>query len=252
MRPVLFYFRGTPVRAYPTFLFIGLTFGIIAGTHAGQARGLNVNRLYVALVLLTIPALVGSRLLFALTHWRTYREQPSLFWSTDTGGAALYGGLLLALACSWPVLAWLGLPMGAFWDAATITLLVGMIFTKIGCLLNGCCAGRPTSTWFSMNLPNANGAWTRRVPTQLLECALALILFVGSIYWTARPFDGALFLVALAIYGAARLPLGVTRESLDRLGKVNIYGAISGVLLIGSIVILAIIWSREIALHTTR
>ena len=242
MRPVLFYFRGTPVRAYPAFLFLGLTVGIIAGTHAGQARGLNINRLYIALVLLTIPALVGSRLLYALTHWRTYREQPSLFWSPDSGGAALYGGLLLALGCSWPVLRLLGLPIGDFWDAATITLLVGMVFTKIGCLLNGCCSGRPTAAWFSMNLPNANGVWSRRVPTQLMECTLALILLLGAYSWTARPFDGALFLVALAIYGAARLPLGATRESLDRLSGVNIYGAISGVLLVGSVVILAIIW----------
>ena len=249
---MLFQFRGMPIRAYPAFLFLGLTFGIIAGTRAGQAAGLDMIRLYTALLLLTIPALVGSRLLYALTHWQTYRERPSLLWSRDTGGAALYGGLLLALACSWPILRLLGLPLGAFWDAATITLLVGMVFTKIGCLLTGCCAGRCTSGRFSLNLPNAQGVWCRRVPSQLLECGLAALLLWGAVSWTARPFDGALFLASVAIYGAARFPLGATREKLDRLAGVNIYGAISGMLVIASIITLAIIRSREIALHSTR
>lgn len=240
MVPVLFRFRGIEIHAYPAFLFLGLTFGVVAGTHAGSALGLNPIRLYAALVLLTIPALVGSRLLYVMTHWRFYREHPSQVWSRDTGGAALYGGLLLALACSVPLLYALGLPFGRFWDAATITLVVGMAFTKIGCHLNGCCAGRPTSSRLALNLPNTRGVWCRRVPSQLLEGTLALALFSGAMLWPVRPFDGALFLTSLAIYAAARFPLGATRENIDRLGSFDIYNAISGVLLLAAIIIAAI------------
>ena len=240
--PVLDHFRGIRIHAYPAFLFVGLTCGIIAGTAVGRAAGLHEVRLYAALLLLTIPALVGSRLLYVLTHWRLYREQPSLVWSRNDGGAALYGGLLLALACSWPVLGLLGVPLGAFWDTATVTILVGMAFTKIGCLLGGCCAGRPTSGWFAMTLPNTNGVWCRRVPTQLLECGLAIVLLCGLMSWTWHPFGGARFLITLAIYAAARLALGPTRERLDTLAGVNVYAAISAVLLIASVAVFAIVW----------
>jgi phosphatidylglycerol---prolipoprotein diacylglyceryl transferase len=242
MLPILFRFRGVEIHAYPAFLFLGLTLGIIAGRNFGRDAGLDATRLYAALVLLTIPALVGSRLLYVLTHWKFYRARPSQIWSTDTGGLALYGGLLLALVCSVPVLRLLGLPLGAFWDAATITLLVGMIFTKIGCLLTGCCAGRPTSGWLALHLPNENGIWCRRVPSQLLECGLAAALLFGAMLWTERPFGGALFLAALVIYAIARLPLGATRDNVDRLAGINVSNAISAMLLLASIVTLLMIW----------
>ena len=235
MLPVLLRFRGMEIHSYPAFLFLGLTFGIIAGTHAGGATGLEPIRLYLALLLLTIPALVGSRLLYALTHWQFYRDHPHELFARNSGGAALYGGLLLALACSVPVLRLLGLPLGAFWDAATITLLVGMIFTKIGCLLNGCCAGRPTSGIIGLDLPNEHGVWCRRVPSQLLECGLAVLLLCGVLFWKSRSFSGALFLGAVAIYATARLPLGATRERADPAERITVYNAISVTLAVASV-----------------
>jgi Prolipoprotein diacylglyceryltransferase len=130
--------------------------------------------------------------------------------------------------------------MGAFWDSATITLLVGMIFTKVGCVLNGCCSGRPSSGFFSVNLPNERGVKCPRVPSQLIECGLAAVLLLGALLWRTRPFDGALFLSAVAIYSAARIPLGMTRERVDRMGRVDIYNTISVGLALGSVVTIAI------------
>ena len=241
MRPILFRLGGMNVRAYPAFLFLGLTFGAIAGTYWGIAAGLDSNRLYAGLILLIIPALAGSRLLFVATHWKFYRERPSEIFSPRSGGAALYGGLLLALAVSVPLLRILGLPFGVFWDAAAITLLVGMVFTKIGCLLTGCCAGRPSSSWIAVNLPNASGVWCPRVPSQLLEFALAVVLLIGALLWNDRPFGGAVFLTSVAIYATARMPLGATREKIDRMGSVNIYNVISVALLVASAAAIALL-----------
>ena len=110
-------------------------------------------------------------------------------------------------------------------------LLVGTIFARFGCLLNGCCGGRPNVGWLALYLPNHEGIWQRRIPTQLLEAGWAALLLVGAaILWNWMPFPGALFLSALAGYGIGRFVLESTREEQDRLSKIEIHRAISAVL----------------------
>jgi len=236
MRPVLLHFGKVEVRSYPFFLFLGLTCGVIAGTKAGERNGLDPTRLYISLVLLIIAALVGSRLMYVLTRPDYYRNNPSEILKPSASGAAMYGGILLALACSWPVLRLTQISPGKFWDAATITLLVGMIFTRVGCLLNGCCGGRETSSWLGVNLPDESGIYHRRFPTQMIEAAIAGFLLVAALSWTYRPFDGALFLISLGIFCAARLALGPARENLGTVAGVNTYNAASVLLILVSII----------------
>jgi prolipoprotein diacylglyceryltransferase len=224
---ILFRVRGVAIHSFPAFLFLGITFGILAGTQAGAARGLDATRLYVAIVILTVPALAGSRILYVLTHWRSFRQQPSQIWKRERGGGMLYGGFLLALAASWPLLRLLDLSFGEFWDAGMVALLVGMAFTRVGCTLHGCCAGRCTTGWLALDLPNDRGVRCRRFPAQLMEAGLAVSLVVAAIAWDDRPFGGSFFLAALFAYATARLPLATIRETSDKVSGINISHAIS-------------------------
>ena len=213
MRPVLFNWRGIEVHSYPALLYLGLLCGVYAGYGAATSMPIDADRTSVGILILIVPALVGSRLWFVLTHWPVFRREPRRIWRRRDGGAALVGGLVLAVALSPAVLAGLGLSFAAFWDAATFTMLVGMIFARVGCLLNGCCAGRPTEGRLALRLPDHEGRWARRHPVQLLELAAAVALLAGAAaIATAPPFPGAVFLFALAGYGCARSILNPMRE----------------------------------------
>lgn len=194
-------------------LYLGLVAGVFAGNIAAHASGLDAFRTFVATILLFLPALAGARLLYVVSHWGAYKHKLGLIWDRNEGGQAQYGGLIVVLPLSVPLLDVLGLPFGAFWDIGGITILVGMILTRFGCLLNGCCAGRPSVKLGSMYLPNSRGVWERRVPTQYLEAAWATALLVSAItIWHRLPFPGALLLFITGGYAVGRLLLESLRE----------------------------------------
>jgi prolipoprotein diacylglyceryltransferase len=226
--------------AYPTFLYLGLVSGVFAGNAAAHASGLDAFRVFVATFLLILPALFGARLLYVVTHWDRYKHDLSKIFNRSEGGAAQYGGILLGIPLSFPLLSLLDLPFGAFWDVAAFTILVGMILTRIGCLLNGCCAGRPSKGWLSVRLPNSAGVWTRRIPLQLLEAALALLLVMASaLLWKMMPFPGALFAFVVGGYGCGRLVLESLRE-LPAGQRFTLHHAISLVMVVASGAVLTI------------
>jgi phosphatidylglycerol---prolipoprotein diacylglyceryl transferase len=228
MRRVLFRWRRITIYSYPCFLYLGMVCGLLAGVYAGSIRHVNPKQLYLAILLLLIPALIGARLLYVMEHAHYFLRNPGRIWMQSKGGASLYGGFLLALLLSLPLLHLLGISFGSFWDAATITMMLGMSVTKIGCLLNGCCAGHETPSRFAQYLPNVKGVWHRRIPSQLLESALALaILAIGCARWSTLPFDGAFFLFGAAAYSIGRWWLEGTREVVERFRGVSINRMIS-------------------------
>jgi phosphatidylglycerol:prolipoprotein diacylglycerol transferase len=217
MRPVLFQWRGLTIHSYPALLYLGLVFGMFAGLHAATLEHLDPARVLAATVLLLAVALLGARLLFVVLHWQRFREAPRRILRAREGGAAMYGGLVLAVPVSLPLLGSFRLPFGQFWDAASFTMLVGMIFARGGCFLHGCCAGRATHGRLALHLPDRHGVWARRIPTQILEAAWAAVVLAGAVAaWSHRPFSGALFLYVLGAYGLGRVILESARERQDR------------------------------------
>ncbi len=213
MRRILFSWRGYHIYSYPAMLYIGLLAGVFVGAWVAQNAGMSADRFAIAVAILMIPALAGSRLYFVLTRWELYRDDPARIWRRTEGGMSMYGGFILVPPLSIPLLRLLGLPFGSFWDAAALTVLLAMAFTRIGCFLNGCCGGRPSDAWFALSLPDHHGRWQRRVPTQLMEMAFAILLFGAALALRdVAPFPGAIFCLVLAGYAAGRWMLESLRE----------------------------------------
>ena len=245
MRRILFQWRGLTVWSYPAMLYVGLVAGVVAGNAAAHAGGIDAFRAFVATMVLIPAALVGARLSYVANHWQFYRKNRRRIWDRSDGGYIMYGGLPAALLLSVPLLAALQLPFGAFWDVGICTILVGMIFARIGCLLNGCCAGRPSRAWGSVYLPNHMGVWERRIPTQCLEAGWAAVLLVSAInVWRWLPFPGALFLLVTASYASGRLLLEPMYERQPGAGRFTIYHAISVVFIVVSLATLTAHWPR--------
>jgi len=243
MRRVLLHLCGVPIYSYPAMLYLGVVLGTYFELYAANSIGLSIPKTLAATLILLATALFGARLLHVLANWRLYCRDPKRMLQCSDGGASMYGGLLLALPASIPLLIILDLPFGTFWDLASLAMLVGMIVTRAGCFLNGCCAGRPTSQWWGMNLPDYKGVWQRRAPVQILEALSGMIVLVGAIVlWGGLAFAGALFLYAVGAYGACRALLETAREEQDRICGINLHRFISAGLIAASLGTFVIVW----------
>src|ERR1700761_1310359 len=97
MRRVLFHVGSRQIWSYPALLYIGLVSGFYVMYGVAPSLGMPATTAGLAVLVMFVPALAGSRLWFVLDHWAIYRQDPRRIWRLSEGGMALYGGLVLAL-----------------------------------------------------------------------------------------------------------------------------------------------------------
>jgi prolipoprotein diacylglyceryltransferase len=107
-------------------------------------------------------------------------------------------------------------------------MLIGMVVTRLGCFLNGCCAGRATAGRLGFNLPDYHGVWKRRIPSQALEAIWGVLaIAAAALLWGRLPFEGAVFLFALGFYGLGRIILEPLRDRPDRVAGLSLHRVLS-------------------------
>jgi phosphatidylglycerol:prolipoprotein diacylglycerol transferase len=129
------------------------------------------------------------------------------------GGSVFYGGLLGGLLAGGISVKVQKLPAGLTTDCAAPALALFHCFGRIGCFLGGCCYGVESEhgvTFTNALVESANGV--ARVPVQLYEAALELVLFLGLWLLLSRgAFKGRLLLLYLLAYAPGRFALEFLR-----------------------------------------
>jgi prolipoprotein diacylglyceryltransferase len=183
-------------RAYRLALAAGTAVSAYLFLVLGQGHGISRPAGLGALAVLLACAMVGARLLFVTTCWPRFRAEPSRAFRRGDPGAASFGGIFGALAATLPLAPVLGVPLGTLLDLVTLAGLPGLAVGRVGCLLNGCCPGRPGAIPLQrLQIPAALSAW-----------ALAL----GTA--TIAPSPGSVFLVGAAAYAWLRVLTDFLRE----------------------------------------
>jgi phosphatidylglycerol:prolipoprotein diacylglycerol transferase len=112
--------------------------------------------------------------------------------------------------------------LGRAFDLFFVPLPLGQAIGRLGCLAAACCYGKPTGSWLGLYLPDHDGFWAVRYPTQLLSAAADLLIFVSLLHLEravrSRPifsrllgFDGALTTTYLLLYSAKRFTIEFLR-----------------------------------------
>jgi phosphatidylglycerol:prolipoprotein diacylglycerol transferase len=126
-----------------------------------------------------VCALVGSRLVFALTNWGYFRLHPSEIYQVWLGGLSASGALLGAFTAILILRAARGFFPGPLADGLLPLLGSLSIAAWLGCWIDGSAYGHPTTAWYALPASDEWGAVAGRLPVQLLGALLTLIVFVG-------------------------------------------------------------------------
>ena len=137
------------------------------------------------------------------------------------GGSAFMGGLAMALGTFVLLSHRFKLPLGIALDMVMPIIPLGQAIGRLGCLARGCCFGQLADGWPAMYLPDVNGTWLMRYPTQLM-CAAADILIFGVLLAVERnrrtaaldsgpKGDGLILPLYLALYSSKRFSIEFLR-----------------------------------------
>jgi len=241
--PILFHVGSFAVRSYDAVVALGMIAGLSLVCWRARRAGLGGARVLVGGIGVILVSLVGSRLGIVILDLRHYipnwREIPSLYGTGFQG--ALVGGMLATLVFARYLRV-------SFWWLADLFapgLVLGQAIGRVGCLLNGCCYGRPTDSFLALYLPNLGGEWAYRYPTQIMHVAANLVILVVLLNVSRRKsFDGFVFLLYVVLYSTHRLLFDFLRETGPVVSGVRATQVASAVTILVASVVLMWKWAR--------
>ena len=181
----------------------------LGGREAPAFRTCGITGFYVGVILTLAAGFLGGRSLLALAGVLAVCALSFFAWALARRAFTGYEELVLlehvwfAEACSAAFLAAIGVPVLAHLDAIAVGLCSFLAAGRCGCLLVGCCHGRPSSTGIVYDAQSVGHlAGVRLFPVQAIE-AFGLVV-IGLTGLAAMPFARpgdvmAWFLIAYAV-----------------------------------------------------
>ncbi len=178
MYPTLFHIGSIPIRSYGFMMMLGFISAIFLATRRARKCGADeevvVNFGFLAL----ISGILGARIFYVIHYWHEFSTATNTLWAIinlTAGGLEFYGGFLTAVVTV-TIYMWIKKQsMRWYLDILAPSIMIGLAFGRIGCLLNGCCWGATTSCPLAIQFPYGSLAFEHqwqahevKVPAELI------------------------------------------------------------------------------------
>lgn len=220
MYPRLLELGPVTVYTYGVLLAAAYLLGLKLAMIRGAQRGLDGTRVLDLGIYIIISALVGAKLMLLLVDFSYFRDHPAELLSLARSGGVFYGGLILAVVVALWYMARHGLPLWTTCDVFAPGVALGHAVGRVGCLMAGCCFGRPTTLPWGMTFTDpfaaANVGTPLGValhPTQLYEAGaeLAILALLLLTERRGRAFPGRTFWLYMLLYAISRYVIEMFR-----------------------------------------
>ncbi len=206
MMPVIFSIGPLHFYSFGLMVAAGVLISLLLMERRAKLDGFPKAQDASDLVFATLAlGFIGSRLAYVFQEWRWYLDHPLKLFAVWEGGLIFYGGA---------VTVFVGLPV--FMRLRHISVLKGFdfmipygvlthAFGRLGCFLNGCCAGKPCDLPWAVRFP---GHPETVHPTQLYEAVFNGLLFLFLIRrYSGKHYDGQILCAYFVLYSAGRFAI---------------------------------------------
>ncbi|MEI7835657.1 MAG: prolipoprotein diacylglyceryl transferase family protein [Planctomycetota bacterium] len=237
MHPYLYQSQGLCVPAYPFFYGLGVAVAGVVLAVLLRRDGYSLRRSASLFFLGALATVVGGQILYGVVRWSLVEDDIGGFLALVSGGQILYGSLLLVVPTIWLFTNLLRIRPSAAFDALAVGAALGLAIGRIGCLLGGCCHGRPCAAAWGVRYPKmidveGNTVGTEPFlqhlgaglippsadfslpvyPVPLYECIAALGVFAILLgLWRRQRLTGRLGAVLVVCYAPLRFGLEFLR-----------------------------------------
>jgi phosphatidylglycerol---prolipoprotein diacylglyceryl transferase len=157
--------QGLPIRGYGVLVVVGIFTGFALAMVRARQAGLNPEILISLAFWLVLCGLIGGRLFHVVEYWdqkfegMTSVETLLEILNIPEGGLVIYGALFGGAVGLIAFTRKHRLPLLSMADLIAPSLIVGLAFGRIGCLMNGCCYGGQTDLPWAVTFPKLSSRY---------------------------------------------------------------------------------------------
>ncbi len=199
------------VHAYGLFVALGFLAALTVTTKLAKSEGILPEQVMDMGFIIILFGIIGSRIGYILIKLTYYIQRPFDIIKIWEGGLVFSGGIIgVLLAIGWYAKRH-QLSLRKLADLWAPAAALGQAIGRIGCLMMGCCYGKPTQVKWGIVFSNPKCLAPLDIalhPTQIYSSISGFIIFLIVLFVRSKKrFDGQVFLWFLIIHSTARLAI---------------------------------------------
>ncbi|MEO8482362.1 MAG: prolipoprotein diacylglyceryl transferase [Acidobacteriota bacterium] len=216
MHPILFEVGTWPVYSYGVLLALAYLAALQLAVVRARRIGIDGSKIMDLGIYLIIAALVGAKLMLIAVDLKYFIAQPREMLSLVRAGGVFYGGLIAALLVAFWLVRRYNLSLWTTADLFAPGIALGHVIGRFGCLMAGCCYGRPTTVPWAITFTNPEAAANVGTPlgvplhpTQLYDAGAEFAILLVLLFTERRgkTFAGRTFWLYVLLYGISRFTI---------------------------------------------
>lgn len=260
------------IAYYGLLIAVGLLLALFYAFRTFKTVGIDSDKAIDCILGGIIGGIVGARLYFVIFSWDSYGLDFSSLdaffnsfariFKTWEGGLAIYGGLIGALLVGLLIAKRKKICIRALLDVVGVGFLLGQGIGRWGNFFNVEAFGSNTTLPWGMTSPDIVQYLTQKQselasigvtvdpnmpvhPCFLYESIWCIVgFFLLAWYLKRRKFDGEVFLMYLAFYGAERFVVEGLRTDSLMIGSLRVSQLLAAVLVIASVITILVVRSK--------